>query len=161
MAKVKANTDGFKKLMKNLKDERILRVGIIGDKVKPHTDSGLTTAEIGTFHEFGTKKMSRRSFLEMPLKIKLDFKREDMKSLKKSLWKNLIQKNNAEEFYKELGSRALKTIALAFNTEGFGHWKTLTARTAKAKSRDNNNAHQILTATGLLRNSFMFKVIKK
>ena len=75
MANVKADLTELNNLMRMLKTNYVLRIGIIGNKATTEHDdkSGLTNAEIGTFHEFGSASGDhppRRSFLEEPLKMK-------------------------------------------------------------------------------------------
>lgn len=55
MAKVDANIDELNKLMRMLKKDYIVRIGILGDKASAQHDSksGLTNAELGEIHEFG------------------------------------------------------------------------------------------------------------
>lgn len=53
--KVKANIDELNKLMRVLKKEKKVRIGIIGSKATAQHDSesGLTNAKLGAVHEFG------------------------------------------------------------------------------------------------------------
>lgn len=177
--KVNANIDELNKLMKFLKEPYKVRIGIIGSKAEAAHDSksGLTNVEIGTFHEFGTKKMPQRSFLMMPLQEKLS---EEIPKVKKQIFNQFFQKQSPKQFYYDLGSKALDIIESAFNTNGFGQWKGLTARTTEAwekkkgiagwrtaksiasfrKGLDKSLNRQILTDTGKLRRSISFKVIK-
>lgn len=55
MAKVEANIDELNKLMRMLKKDYIVRIGILGDKACAEHDSksGMTNAELGEVHEFG------------------------------------------------------------------------------------------------------------
>lgn len=54
MAKVKADLTELNKLMRSLKKDVRVRVGILGSKAKAqHGDSHLTNAELGAVHEFG------------------------------------------------------------------------------------------------------------
>ena len=54
MAKVKADLTELNKLMRSLKKDVRVRVGILGSKAKAqHGDSGLTNAQLGAVHEFG------------------------------------------------------------------------------------------------------------
>lgn len=178
-AKVKANIDGLNSLMRFLKEDYKVRIGILGNKAAAQHDrkSGLTNVEIGTFHEFGTEKMPQRSFLMMPLQEKLS---AEIPKMKKYIFKQFFVKKAPKQFYMALGSKALDIIKSAFNTNGFGQWKPLTAssrrawerkkgisgwRTAKsiASFRKGLNAslgRQILTDTGKLRHSISMKVIK-
>lgn len=171
-ANVKASLDGLNKILKGLKTDKVLRVGIIGAKAKAQHDgeSGLTNAEIGTFHEFGTSKMPQRSFLEKPLKEHLSLNNSEMADMKKTLWKQFFVKGAPEEFYKDLGAKAVDIINAAFETNGFGEWKPLTDPTinrraykikGKAKREEFKHLHNILTDTGTLRKSIDFKVVDK
>lgn len=179
MAKIDANIDGLNDLIKSLqKNDYKVRIGIIGSKAETQHDnkSGLTNADIGTFHEFGTSKMPQRSFLLMPLVEKLP---EEISKMKKEIFKNLFVKQSAPKFYAQLGSKALDIIENAFNTNGFGQWAPLTDRTMGAWEKKKGVANwrtgtiaqfrkglriaggrQILTNTGKLRHSISFKVIK-
>lgn len=197
MANVKADLTELNRLMKMLKTQYTVRVGIIGSNATAeHNDDGITNAELGTFHEFGgtskhgKEQPPRRSFLEDPLKMKLNFNNEDMKPLKKMLWKQFFVKNAPEQFYNALGAKALEIIENAFATNGFGMWKSLSmplfserwdiAERAYASIErkmlkgkipydlQKLNSYmeqvknpQILTDTGKLRKSISFKVIKK
>lgn len=186
MANVKADLTELNNLMRMLKKDYIVRVGIIGNKATAEHDdkSGLTNAEIGTFHEFGSASGDhppRRSFLEDPLKMKLNFNNEDMKPLKKVLWKQFFVKKSPEQFYNDLGAKALEIISSAFNTACFGLWKPLAASSRRAwekkkgilgwqtarsiasyrKGLNLSIDREPLTDTGKMRKSISFKVIKK
>lgn len=179
MAKVKADLTELNNLMKMLKKDYRVRVGILGSKAAQQHDSksGKTNVEIGTFHEFGTSKMPQRSFLRMPLETKLS---EEIPNLKKTIFKQIFIKNAPDKFFKDLGNKALDIIEDAFNTEGFGYWTRLKRSTREAFSRKAAGAgwrngsitkfrkglnaqldHQILTDTRRLRRSISMKVIKK
>lgn len=135
--KVEANLDGLEKLMKLLKDDSYIRIGIIGASAGAQHDkeSGLTNALLGTYHEFGgTSKNGKpqppqRSFLWMPLRDHLKFDDSSMRDLKKILWKQFFIKKSADAFWQTLLTRALETIEEAFDTEGWGAWKMLTYKT--------------------------------
>lgn len=174
---VKYNMDGLDNIIKSLKNDYVLRVGILGSnaKNKHDKDSGLTNAEIGTFHEFGTSKMPRRSFLEDSLKFRLQFNSEQFKQLRKVLFKQFFIKNAPQKFLQDLGAKCLEIIEEGFATNGFGMWKPLSAEAEQAhykKARFNpknptpaslERLHKtnILTLTGKLRRSISFKVMKR
>ena len=164
---VKADLSGLESLVKGLKDEYSVKIGIIGSNAKQQHDSksGLTNADIGTFHEFGTKRMPRRSFFE-DATIRKVFSPDQMKDMKKILWKQFFVKNVAKKFMQDIGAKALDAVWMAFDTNGFGEWKPLTISTEqnfrKARKRNvKKHGYQILTDTGRLRHSISFKVIKK
>lgn len=156
---IKANLDGLNKLVKTLKEDYFVRVGIIGTQAKTeHEDSSLTNAEIGTFHEFGTETLPRRSFLEDPLREKLNFKNAAFrKATTKEAWKQIVNKGNQKKFMHHLGSYALQVIADAFETQD---WQPLTESYVKQKERQGLSTN-ILTATGQLRRSISYKVLEK
>ena len=188
---IKFNKRNLDDLTQTLQKEYFLRVGIIGSKAeKTHKDSDLTTAEIGTFHEFGSsdnRRPPRRSFLEDSLKFKLKLDEEKMKSLKNSLFDNLFVKKSPKVFLNELGSQCLMIIETAFSTACWGMWKPLAQSTMKRYVRKNLKPFRLvksrgfleqykaydkkqeslrknripLTDTGQLRRSITFKVMEK
>lgn len=176
MAKVEANIDGLERLSKMLKESYTVKVGIIGSKAITQHEGNITNAELGAFHEFGTSRMPQRSFLMMPLTEKLS---EEIPKMKKIIWKQFFVKNSVRQFYQDLGVKAIKIIEDAFNTNGFGQWKPLTASTIGAFEKSKGikgwqtgtvaqfrkglriaGGRQILTDSGKLRRSISFKVIK-
>lgn len=187
MANVKADLTELNNIMRMLKEDYTLRIGIIGSKAEAvhDSESGLTNAELGTFHEFGSEKIPnhppRRSFLEDPLKMKLNINNEDMKPLKKVLWKQFFVKQSPKQFYLDLGAKALEIIDSAFNSGGFGMWKPLAKSSREAwerkvgiygwqkaksiatfrKGLNKSIDREPLTDTGKMRKSISFKVIKK
>ena len=144
--KVSYNLDNLEKLMKCLKDDKFVRVGLIGAKGTGQHDSksGLTNAELGSYHEFGgTSKNGKeqppqRSFLWMPLKEHMKFDDAEMKEIKKTMWKQMFVKNKPDAFWQTLLIRALETIEEAFDTEGWGQWKMLSYKTHKLVDKKKN-----------------------
>lgn len=173
-AKVKANLDGLNDLLKSLKQDYFVRVGILGSKAKAkHKNSDLTNAKLGTIHEQPDndgKKMPKRSFLEMPLKLKLNFSEPELKDLKKSAWTQIFMKKKPKEFFAMLGAKALDIVIGAFETNGYGEWqpwskgyerKRINQVKGKKKREQFWLNHNILTDTGQLRRSISFKVLKR
>lgn len=177
--KVEANLDGLNKLLKGLKSDYFVRVGIIGSQAgAKHKKTDLTNAELGNIHEQPNndgKKIPKRSFLEMPLKLKLNFKENEdtMKAIKKGFWKAFFigsfNKDAAKQFYAQLGAKALDIIIGAFETNGYGNWVPWSKayerrRINKVKGKRKREQfwlnHNILTDTGQLRRSISFKVMK-
>lgn len=103
-------------------------------------------------------KIPARSFLEQPLKEKLNFKNPEMK---KSIFKNYFKKNTPEQYLKDLGAQAVDIVQEAFNTNGFGQWKELTAGTKRQKAKKGYSPNSLITSgQGGLRSTIDFKVIK-
>ena len=166
--KIKYDDTELNRIMRMLKEEYTLRVGIMGSKAaaQNHKKSNVTNAELGTFHEFGTRKMPERSFLFKPLEQELQFTNPEMKELKSAVFKQFFVKNTPKQFFKDLGTKALEVIEAAFNTNGFGEWTPLTESTErqfrKARKENNKkNGYQILTDTGKLRRSISMKILKR
>lgn len=186
MANFKFDDSELKKLIKSLHENYTLRVGVIGSKGKGSHGKGqnLSNADVGTFHEFGTEKMPRRSFLEDSLKFKLkDFNTEKFRALRKLMFKWFFDKKAPQNFLNVLGAKCLEYIEEGFATNGFGMWKPLASGTEKIVAKKHKvktldqakNAsiatwrksfnfwigRNILTETGKLRRSIGFKVFKK
>lgn len=177
-AKIQSSIDGLNKLIKCFNSsDYFVRVGIIGSQAaKPHEkDSDLTNAELGNIHEQPNndgKKIPKRSFLEMPLKLKLNFSEnaQNAKDIKKAIWKNLFIQRKPQIFFNMLGAKALDIVIGAFETNGYGEWQSWSEayekrRVSKVKGKKKREQfwlnHNILTDTGKLRNSISFKVMKK
>lgn len=191
-AVIKFNDKQMTDLISSLKKDFVLRVGILGGKASSMHDgkSGKTNAEIGTYHEFGTRKMPRRSFLEDSLKLRLKFNSSQFQQMRKNIFNKMFLKNKPQEVFQDLGIKCLEIIQEAFNTNGFGKWQQLSDRrfderwdkalknynrieramvrgkieydknTLDSYLREISHPH-ILTDTGKLRNSISFKVIKR
>ena len=136
---VKSNLDGLEQLTKMLKDDKFVRIGILGSKAHAQHDSesGLTNAVLGTYHEFGgtskngNEQPPQRSFLGMPLTEQLQFSEPQMREMKKVLWKQFFVKKSPDAFWQSLMTKALEVVEEAFDTEGFGQWKPLAYKTHK------------------------------
>lgn len=189
--RIKADISELNNLIRLLKKERKVRIGIIGSKAAAQHDSesGLTNADLGAVHEFGAEishpggtpykilsngraqfvkksegeglpvtqaheiTIPRRSFLEEPLKMKLP---KEIKKLRKYIFKQIFVKKAPDEFYKALMSISLKIVKDAFETGGYGQWKSLTASSRRRKRGTNKT----LMDTRGLRDSITGKIVK-
>lgn len=170
--KVKFDITNLNDLIKSLNKKYFVRVGIIGQKAKAEHEGNLTNAELGTFHEQPNNdgnKMPKRSFLEMPLKEKLKYGEKEKRNIKKQAFKTIFLKKKPQLFFASLGSACLEIINDAFATNGFGSWQSWSEqykkhRLKQVKSKKKReiffSEHNILTATGKLRNSITFKVMR-
>ena len=183
---VKYDVSNLEDLLRSLKNEYVLRVGIIGSAAKKqHKGKGkqsLTNATLGTFHEFGSESVPnhppRRSFLEDSLRFKLKFNNEEFKQIRKSLFKNMFEKKDTKKFLAELGAKCLDYINEGFETNGFGAWKSYSDAYWKKRNKVSEGkgkreitrlrhsldywmSHSMLNVTGQLKNSISFKVFKK
>ena len=102
-----------------LKKRYVARVGVLGQKTG--RDSGeKTNADIGLVHEFGSisKNIRRRSFLEMPLTLKMP---EYAATFGAALMK-AIDEGNLKPAFVKLGIKGEQVVQLAFASKGFGTW---------------------------------------
>lgn len=108
--------------------------------------SNQTNAEIGLVHEKGSKAngIPRRSFLEMPLEMKLP---KVLAAVGQSVIDSLT-KENLRGAYVQLGILAENIIQSAFKTGGFGKWAPI-----KDATRQRKNSSAILIDTAQLRKS--------
>lgn len=171
--KINANINGAEEILKGLMKSYKLRVGIIGSKAHTtHKDSEATNAEIGSFHEFGTKNIPRRSFLLDPLEKNLDFTQDKMKPMRQVLFKQFFDKKAPQKFFERLGEKALEIVDEAFNTQGWSGgagWAPLsmaairnryTAKMSKKKKEEIKHYHAILQNTGQMKKSISYKVLR-
>lgn len=147
--RVSFDNSGFDVIKEALKDNYKTRVGILGSKGSEQRD-GLTNAEIGAIHEFGslTRGIPRRSFLKNPLEDNI------MKWVKNNAdtYKNLMEKGNLKKWYVALGFEAEKIIDNAFSS-GYD-WEPL-----KQSTIDKKGSDKILIDTGELRRAISSKVM--
>lgn len=128
---VKADLKGFDRLIKNIKTDLVVQIGIFANKNARKDES--TNADIGARHEFGviSEGLPRRSFLEDPLKIK---RKEFLKQVSKIVKANIDKKNGDKQSLKLIGIAAEAIIQEAFETGGFGAWEALSPETIAAKA---------------------------
>lgn len=174
---VKVDLDKLVRIKDQLNKQYITRVGIIGSKtnrlvveenethaqykkrVNDNLKSGhplegaeLTNAEIGYVHEFGIGKMPRRSFLEMPLNLKIP---DYYKTLGDKFLK-AINEGNIRKMYVDLGIKAEGIIQDAFSSSGYGNWQANAPETIEKKG-----SSRPLIDTAQLRKSISSDVITK
>ena len=154
--------------MRGMDKHYMVQVGIFGDKnprgvaikkVKGklrskygNQDSGLTNADIGAIHEFGsfTRHIPARSFLRMPINLKT---KEIIQQASQGATK-LISEGNLMKVMMRLGIAAENAIQQAFASRGFGTWKLDAESTRKRKGSDAP-----LIDTAQLRRSIASRVV--
>ena len=126
-SQVKFNNKKLDSLLSYLKalDDFYVNVGIVGAKAKgQHKNTNLTNAELGAIHEFGKGRQPKRSFLEFPLRLKFNKTSKEFKEIKKKAFILLFKARKPREFFALIGSKALDIIIGAFETNGYGSWKS-------------------------------------
>lgn len=103
----------------------VARVGILGDKTVRQSgeDKTPTNAEVGAAHEFGTSKLPIRSFLRVPLTLKLNQTLEQSGAFKEDTIKRVIKDGSIENWVQKIGIVGEGIVQNAFDTNGFGLWK--------------------------------------
>jgi hypothetical protein len=147
--KTELNLRGLDQLIKALKKDGIVKVGILGDGSN-RQEGGLTNAAIGAAHEFGKGNNPVRSWLRAPLMTKLGPEIEKAGILSKSNIKNMVATGSPLIIFKQIGVLGEAVIQEGFETGGYGGWKP------SIMSRKTN--HQTLVETQQLRNSVTSEV---
>ena len=106
--------------------------------------SGLTNADVGFIHEFGTSKIPKRSFLRMPIFQKSE---EILAYVKKAGAMKKLAAGNMIQVLVDIGIACEACIATAFASSGWGSWA------AKKSGRGSP-----LIDTGQLRRSIASRV---
>lgn len=147
------STKGLDKILKILKSNSVVNVGILGNG-GGRSNGGPTNAEIGAWHEFGTSKMPRRSWLRDPLMDNLDKKLKDQNLLDPASIKKIIADKSPVSLLEKIGIIAESIIAEGFRSDGFGKW-------APWSPGYDNNTGNILVNTTQLRNSVTSEVVER
>jgi hypothetical protein len=170
-SRVKVDLSGLRQIgadLKTLADGNYrIRVGIFGDKnarwqsfetsagraVSATHKEGVTNAEIGFIHEMGSHErgIPRRSFL-------YDTFKNHMGMIAKPLAqgvRDLFKKGKVMEYLHLVGAQALLLVSEAFDTGGFGKWKTHSPETVK-----RTGPHRLLWLSGQLHRAVTFKVVR-
>ena len=123
----------------------VARVGILGTGARSSSGKGKkappTNAEVGSFHEFGTTTIPRRSFLKEPI---LNYFEEYMAKASRDL--KISNNLNPDLLMKKIAILGERVVLDAFHTGGFGEWKP-------TQNMDAKKVKQTLVETQQLRNS--------
>lgn len=125
------------------------RVGIIGSN--KNRKDGLTNAEVGAFHEFGTTKIPQRSFLRVPLSMHYQ------KMLERATFDKRL---SITDILNKMGAAGKAVVQEAFTNGGFGQWEPTKkyVHTVLAKEMPEKHAGNILVDTGQLRDSIEWDI---
>lgn len=141
---------GLKNLIRMLKKNKAsVRVGILGGH-NARKEQGTTNASIGVKHEFGREGMPMRSFLRMPLNLKLQKYLNKTGFYDASKIAEMVNKMTFVPWLDKIGVVCEAVIQDAFASGGFGQWKP-------SDMRYKQN-HQTLVETQQLRNSITHEV---
>ena len=148
------NLKPLDKIYKALKNSKTsAKVGILGNK--NHRHDGGSNAEIGLRHEFGDPEgnLPQRSFLIMPLTTRLFKELEKSGMFSDDMIKEIIKTGELTKYVEKVGIAGVSVVLQAFDSGGFGTWKSLNEKTLKYKK-----VKQILIETHQLRDSISYEV---
>lgn len=142
---ITSDFNALNKFVIGLGSGMVVRVGIMGNKTNRKNDVGITNADVGFIHEFGTSKIPKRSFLRMPIFQK----NEDILAyVKKAGALKKLAKGKMVEVLADIGIACERVILQAFASSGWGDWATNAPSTIRRKKSDSP-----LIDTGQLRRS--------
>lgn len=143
---VVVNTKNLDKLIKILKKKvTTIQVGILGGGQQRSGKNTVSNATIGSYHEFGTSKLPRRSFLREPISDQLPSRLENSGAFDKEVLKKVMESGDTIPWLEKIAVLAEGIVADAFDTGGFGKW-------IPSNMKDKKN-QQTLVETTQLRNS--------
>lgn len=142
---VKSDFNGLNEFIKGLQSGFVVDVGIMGNKAGRKDEKGLTNADVGFVHEFGTSKIPKRSFLRMPIFLHAE---EILEQVKKAGALKKLAAGKMVEVLADIGIACEATILQAFASSGWGSWAANHPSTIKRKGSSSP-----LIDTGQLRRS--------
>ena len=153
----KADFSSLKELQKKIKEKVEIRVGILSSTNARNDGESTTNAELSMVHEFGsfTKNIPARSFLRMPIEQKADVIKDYIQSKKKEIEEGMSE-GEIDQLLDNIGLSAEAVVKEAFETGGYGKWKSNSPQTVNKKGSASP-----LIDSGQLRESIINKVVKK
>lgn len=148
---VTVNLKGLDQVIKALKVKASAKIGIFGGGGRE--GSSVSNAQIGFWHEYGTTKMPKRSFLREPIAEYLDKKLEGSGAFDKEVLEQVVAQGTIIPWLKKVAILAEEIVAEGFATGGYGKWAPLKHSTLARKK-----VLQILVETQQLRNSITTEV---
>lgn len=128
----------------------VARVGILGSNGARGTADGLTNAEVGASHEFGTSILPMRSFLRMPLTNHLGKALLDAGAFTAVTLREVIRSKTVLPWVQKMAIVGEAVVKEGFATGGYGEW-----RPSNMAYKTN---HQTLVETHQLRDSIASEV---
>jgi phage gpG-like protein len=154
--KVDFNDKRIKDLIRTFKGKMpTVRVGILASKDSRNSQGqgGLTNTQVGMFHEFGTSKVPRRSFLRMPLSTQLKPALDAAGIFDRKALDQVAQTKSLSPWLERIGIVAESVVLEAFHSGGYGEW-------VPWKTGYMNHAGMILVDSTQLRDSIGSEVVE-
>lgn len=174
--KLNSNLKKLEDLNKNLKQQYVTRIGVLGDKAAREEEgsNSPSNADILLVHETGSfkKNIPRRSVFES-----LNIKKNDLMKEINGIVDNGLKHNvPMKKIFSEVGIEAWNICQKAFDNGGYGTWPELTEKTIQERIKKNsgnadlkkprkkgfgNNDLAILVDSSQLKTSIVWDVVKK
>jgi phage gpG-like protein len=137
--------DGLENLAKMLKRKSaVVKIGVLAGAGQRSQNDGVTNAEIGAAHEYGTKKMPMRSFLRVPLADHLNKKLQNEKLLSNDVLRDCVKEKSLKPWLNIIGTTAHQIVLEAFASNGYGKWEKY-----KDPNYQNNTGMKLVDTTQL------------
>lgn len=141
----------LERLIKNLKEEHSVDIGVFKDAKTP---DGQSVAEYGAYNEFGSltvpNRPPKRSFIRMPLEAK----QSEIATYVEGKARAHIESGNIKAIFEDIGIAGQAKIQEAFDTAGWGAWPP----NADATIAHKRGGDAPLIDTGLLRKAVTYEV---
>lgn len=129
----------------------VAKVGVLGDGKNHRTEDGApTNAQIGAWNEFGTSRMKMRSWLRMPISLKLQSALQEAGAFDNATLKKVIEEGSLTPFVAKIGIVGEAVVLGGFDTSGYGYWP--------ASDMTKKENQQTLVETQQLRNAVASEV---
>ena len=134
-----------------LSKKLVVAVGLpLGESARDVYDTGASVIEVGAGHEYGVAGIPQRSFLRTPFSVK----QKQIQQMLEIAYAGVFEQGHEVKTQLAKVGAGLKNISLkSWETNGYGTWPALSAKTIEAKGSDKP-----LLDTGLLRQSITYVV---
>lgn len=155
-SEITGDFSGLEKLLKSLKSDHSVDIGVFKDAKAP---DGQSVAEYGAYNEFGSvsvpNRPPKRSFIRMPLEAK----QGEISEYAEKHARQHLEAGKVEAIFEDIGIAGQAKIQEAFDTQGFGTWAPNAESTIEHKTVNGKKGDKPLIDTGLLRKSVTFRVL--
>lgn len=152
---VQADFSKLEKLLSSLKKKHFVDVGILG--AGPSREEGLSNAQIGAVHEFGSisQGIPERSFINLGI----THEAKKIHEAAEKVFDQALKTDNIPLIFQRIGLAGEAAIHAAFDTQGFGTWPALSEDyKTRPSGQPVTSASKPLQDTGALEQAITSKV---
>lgn len=142
-------TRSIERTMRNLATTHV-DLGLLKEKAAVKYPDGTSLMQVGAAHEFGYGSFPLRSWLKVPLQLRLT---EINQAIKTQLEQVLLGRQSVSNGLGIVGIVGENIVKGAFTTKGYGTWPDISETTKRIKG-----SSQVLIDSSILRNSIESKV---